>query len=152
VVGWATAALDRVAPDRPRHLLGIGDVDDLIRGTELGIDTFDCAMPTRLARHGVAVVPEPDARWRVDLTGGRWRRSAEPILEGCHCPACAEGYPRGYLNHLLRLGEATAGRLLTLHNLHFVARLMDDLREAIGAGTLAERAAALRNGDSPANL
>jgi queuine tRNA-ribosyltransferase len=152
VVGWATAALDRVAPARPRHLLGIGDIDDLIRGTELGIDTFDCAMPTRLARHGVAVVPEPDARWRVDLTGARWRRSTEPILEGCHCPACAEGYPRGYLNHLLRLGETTAGRLLTLHNLHFVARLMDDLRDAIGAGTLPERAAALRNGDSPASL
>jgi queuine tRNA-ribosyltransferase len=152
VVGWATAALDRVAPDRPRHLLGIGDVDDLIEGVELGIDTFDCAMPTRLARHGMAVIPDAERRWRVDLTAARWRRSTEPILDGCRCPACAAGYSRGYVNHLLRLGEATAGRLLTLHNLHFVARLMDDLRAAIGAGTLPERTEKLRAGDSPANL
>jgi queuine tRNA-ribosyltransferase len=152
VVGWTTQALDRVAPDRPRHLLGIGDVDDLIEGVELGIDTFDCAMPTRLARHGMAVVPDPAGRWRVDLTASRWRRSTEPILEGCHCPACAAGFSRGYLSHLLRLGEATAGRLLTLHNLHFVARLMDDLRGAVQDGTLAERAGALRAGDSPPGL
>jgi queuine tRNA-ribosyltransferase len=146
VVGWSTAALDRVAPERPRHLLGIGDVDDLIRGVELGIDTFDCAMPTRLARHGMAVVPEPERRWRVDLTASRWRRSIEPILEGCGCPTCVAGYPRGYVAHLLHLRDATAGRLLTLHNLHFVARLMDDLRAAIGDGALAARAAAIRAG------
>jgi queuine tRNA-ribosyltransferase len=152
VVGWTTQALDRVAPERPRHLLGIGDVDDLIEGVELGIDTFDCAMPTRLARHGMAVVPDPAGRWRVDLTASRWRRSTDPILDGCHCPACTAGFPRGYINHLLRLGEATAGRLLTLHNLHFVARLMDDLRDAVRDGTLADRAAALRSGDSPPGL
>ena len=73
----------------PRHLLGIGEVDDLIRGVELGIDTFDCAMPTRLGRHGIALVPDPEARWRLDLTKGRWRERAEPLLEGCPCPACA---------------------------------------------------------------
>ena len=61
VVAWTTAELERLAPDRPRHLLGIGDIDDLIAGVELGIDTFDCAMPTRLGRHGVAVVPDPCA-------------------------------------------------------------------------------------------
>ena len=62
VVGWTTAELERLAPDRPRHLLGIGDVDDLIAGVELGIDTFDCALPTRLGRHGVALVPDPETR------------------------------------------------------------------------------------------
>src|SRR5947209_2891193 len=67
VVAWTTEALDRHAPAKPRHLLGIGDVDDLIRGVELGIDTFDCAIPTRLGRHGVALVPDPSARWRLDL-------------------------------------------------------------------------------------
>ena len=72
VVGWATAVL---ADDpRPRHLLGIGDIDDLIRGVELGVDTFDCAMPTRLGRHGVAIVPDPEKRWRVDLTAARHRK------------------------------------------------------------------------------
>jgi queuine tRNA-ribosyltransferase len=149
VVGWSTRALDRVAPERPRHLLGIGDVDDLITGVELGIDTFDCAMPTRLARHGVALVPEPDARWRVDLGKGTWRTSQDPVLEGCPCPACAAGHTRGYLHYLNRAGETTGARLLTLHNLSFIARLMADLRDAIGIGRLPEVAAALRAGAPP---
>jgi hypothetical protein len=91
VVGWTTAVLDERPASRPRHLLGIGDVDDLIRGVELGIDTFDCAMSTRLGRHGMALVPEPDRRWRVDLTAARWADSDEPIMEGCPCPACRPG-------------------------------------------------------------
>jgi queuine tRNA-ribosyltransferase len=147
VVAWAIAGLDDA---RPRHLLGIGDVDDLIRCVELGVDTFDCAMPTRLGRHGVAIVPEPDARWRVDLTGARWRESDAPIMDGCPCPACSGGHSRGYLRYLLRNRELTGVRLLTLHNLAFLARLMADLRAAIAAGTLAERAAALRAGAAPA--
>jgi queuine tRNA-ribosyltransferase len=149
VVSWTTAELERQAPARPRHLLGIGDVDDLIAGVELGIDTFDCALPTRLGRHGVALVPDPDARWRVDLVKGRWRESAEPILEGCSCPACAGGFSRAYLHYLLRAGELTALRLVTLHNLNFIARLMDDLRGAIDAGRLGSVAAALRGGAVP---
>jgi queuine tRNA-ribosyltransferase len=146
VVGWTTAELERCAPEAPRHLLGIGDVDDLIAGVELGIDTFDCALPTRLGRHGVALVPDPEARWRVDLAKGRWRESAEPILEGCGCPACAGGFTRAYLHYLLRAGELTALRLVTLHNLTFVARLMDDLRDGIDVDRLGEAAAALRAG------
>ena len=149
VVDWSTAALERVAPERPRHLLGIGDIDDLIAGVELGIDTFDCAMPTRLARHGVALVPDPGARWRVDLMKARWRDSQEPILEGCPCPACSAGHSRGYLHYLRRAGEMTGGRLLTLHNLSFVARVMADLRWAIDAGRLPEVASSLRAGAGP---
>ena len=149
VVGWTTAELERVAPDRPRHLLGIGDVDDLIAGVEMGIDTFDCALPTRLGRHGVALVSDPEARWRVDLVKGRWRDSREPILHGCPCPACAGGFTRGYLHYLLRAGELTALRLVTLHNLSFIARLMSDLRAAIDGGRLAEVASALRSGAAP---
>jgi queuine tRNA-ribosyltransferase len=149
VVGWSTAALGD--DERPRHLLGIGDVDDLVRGVELGIDTFDCAMPTRLGRHGVAIVPDPGARWRVDLTGARGRLSEEPIMDGCPCPACSGGHSRGYLRYLLHNKELTAVRLLTLHNLAYIQRLMADLRTAIAAGTLAERAAALRAGEAPAS-
>lgn len=147
VVRWAICALGDDA--RPRHLLGIGDVDDLIRGVELGIDTFDCAMPTRLGRHGVALVPDPGKRWRVDLTAARWKHSREPIMEGCPCPSCEAGHTRGYLRYLLRQRELTALRLLTVHNLAFIARLMTELRGAIAAGTLAERAAALRGGAAP---
>ncbi len=149
VVGWTTAELERVAPDRPRHLLGIGDVDDLIAGVEMGIDTFDCALPTRLGRHGVALVPDPDARWRVDLVKGRWRDTHDPILDGCPCPACSAGFSRGYLHYLLRAGELTALRLVTLHNLSFIARLMADLRVAIDGGSLPSVAAALRGGAAP---
>ncbi len=149
VVGWTTASLERVAPARPRHLLGIGDVDDLIAGVEMGIDTFDCALPTRLGRHGVALVPDPDGRWRVDLAKGRWRDSRDLILDGCPCPACSGGFSRAYLHYLLRAGELTALRLVTLHNLSFVARLMGDLRSAIDGGRLGEVAAALRGGAAP---
>lgn len=152
VVGWATEELERAAPELPRHLLGIGEVDDLIAGVELGIDTFDCAMPTRLGRHGMAVVPDPVRRWRLDLTAAPQRRSDEPILPGCSCPACAPGFSRAYLHHLFKLRELTALRLVTLHNLHFVARLMDDLRDAIAAGRLVERSAALRAGAVPLGL
>jgi queuine tRNA-ribosyltransferase len=149
VVRWCTEELDRLAPHRPRHLLGIGEVDDLIAGVQAGIDTFDCAMPTRLARHGVALVPDPAGRWRVDLFKGRWRTSVEPILDGCPCPACAAGFTRGYLHYLLRARELTGLRLVTLHNLSFIARLMADLRAAIDAGRLTETAAALRGGAAP---
>jgi queuine tRNA-ribosyltransferase len=146
VVGWTTAVLPE---ERPRHLLGIGEIDDLIRGVELGIDTFDCAMPTRLGRHGMALVPEPEHRWRADLTAARWRESDEPLMDGCPCPACAHGFTRGYLRYLARARELTAMRLLTLHNLAFVARVMARLREAIAAGRLAETAAELRAGQAP---
>jgi queuine tRNA-ribosyltransferase len=149
VVDWTTAELERLGPGRPRHLLGIGEVDDLIRGVEQGIDTFDCAMPTRLARHGVALIPAPAARWRVDLTKPGWRASTEPMLVGCPCPACSAGYSRAYLHYLLRAGELTAIRLLALHNLSFIARLMGDLRGAIDHSRLPEVATALRAGAAP---
>ena len=149
VVSWTAAELELHAPARPRHLLGIGDVDDLIAGVGLGIDTFDCAMPTRLGRHGVALVPDPGGRWRVDLAKGRWRRAKEPILDGCPCPACTAGYSRAYLHYLLRAGELTALRLVTLHNLSFIARLMQDLRSAIESGRLADVAASLMAGAAP---
>jgi queuine tRNA-ribosyltransferase len=146
VVGWTTAALGGDAEAKPRHLLGIGEVDDLVRGIELGIDTFDCAMPTRLARHGMALVPDPAGRWRVDLAKARWRLSDEPLMDGCPCAACAQGFTRGYLRYLARARETTAMRLLTLHNLAFVERLVRRLRDAIGTGTLAAEGRAVLEG------
>jgi queuine tRNA-ribosyltransferase len=145
VVGYAVAELGGEHERLPRHLLGIGDVDDLIRGVELGIDTFDCAMPTRLGRHGTALVPDPVNRWRVDLTKSEWRTSEEPLMEGCACHACTRGLSRAYLSYLVRSGELTGMRLLTEHNLAFLARLMADLREAILGGQLSETAARLRS-------
>jgi queuine tRNA-ribosyltransferase len=136
VVGWS---LRGVPDEPPRHLLGIGDVDDLVHGVGAGIDTFDCATPTRLARHGTALVPEPARRWRLDLAKSAHLQSREPIEAGCPCPACRE-HTRGYLHYLVRAGELTAKRLITLHNLTFMERLMRGMREAIAAGTFAEHA------------
>ena len=124
-------AAARAGRAKPRHLLGIGDVDDILAAWRAGIDTFDCATPTRLARHGTALVPDPEARWRLDLAKARWRETREPIVEGCPCPACARDYTRAYLHYLVRAGELTAKRLLTLHNLTFMALLMDGIRAAI---------------------
>jgi queuine tRNA-ribosyltransferase len=149
VVRWTIEELEAAAPERPRHLLGIGDVDDLVRGVALGIDTFDCAMPTRIGRHGMAVVPDPGGRWRVDLAKGRYREADEPILDGCPCPACAHGYTRAYLHYLLRAREQTAMRLLTIHNLAYLQRLMAALRDAIDAGRLAEASQAVWDGAAP---
>jgi queuine tRNA-ribosyltransferase len=147
VVSWATAELGGELEHRPRHLLGIGEVDDLIAGVELGIDTFDCAMPTRLGRHGTALVPDPDARWRLDLTKAGVRDSPEPLLEGCACPACSKGFSRAYLGYLARAGELTGTRLITMHNLAFLARLMGDLRQGIVNGRLGEVARSWRAGE-----
>jgi queuine tRNA-ribosyltransferase len=147
VVGWAL----RPAPDeKPRHLLGIGDVDDILASVAAGIDTFDCATPTRLARHGTALVADPGARWRLDLAKSRWRSSREPIAEGCPCPACRDGaHTRAYLHYLIKAGELTAKRLLTLHNLTFMALLMDGVRQAIRDGSLGDYSRRVLAGEGP---
>jgi len=145
VVGWALRGL----PDeRPRHLLGIGDVDDILHAVGLGIDSFDCATPTRLGRHGTALVPDPEIRFRLDLAKAPQRGSREPIAHGCPCPACRE-HTRGYLHYLVRAGELTAARLITLHNLTFMAELMRGIRAAIAAGSYAAYRDWITRGGSP---
>src|SRR3954463_11841354 len=147
VVEWAL----RPAPEeKPRHLLGIGDVDDILASVAAGIDTFDCATPTRLARHGTALIPDPDARWRLDLAKSRWRESQEPIVDGCPCPACRGGdYSRAHLHYLIKAGELTAKPLLTLHNLTFMALLMDGIRAAIRSRTLDDYSQRVLAGEGP---
>jgi queuine tRNA-ribosyltransferase len=145
VLEWS---LRELPADRPRHLLGIGDVDDIVHAVGAGIDSFDCATPTRLGRHGTALVQDPEARWRLDLTKAAWRSSAEPIDERCPCPACRE-HSRAYLHYLARAGELTAARLLTLHNLTFMAELMRGIRAAIEAGEYGDYSARVLSGDAP---
>jgi queuine tRNA-ribosyltransferase len=123
-------------PERPRHLLGVGEPDDLVEGALRGIDTFDCAMPTRIARHGHALhfgLP----RFRLDLAGPARRREDAPIEDGCPCSACTR-FGRAYLHHLFRAREMLAASLVAEHNLSFTARLLARVREAISAGRLAE--------------
>ena len=145
VVGWG---LEPVPDEAPRHLLGIGDVDDMLAGVAAGIDTFDCATPTRLARHGTALVADPDGRWRVDLTKSRWAEDRAPLADDCPCPACRE-HTRGYLHYLVRIGELTGARLLTLHNLTFMAALMTGIRGAVLDGRFDAYAAGILGGGSP---
>ena len=104
-------------------------------GIGLGIDVFDCAVPTRLARHGVALAPEPDARFRIDLAKARYADADEPLVEGCPCEACRR-HSRAYLHYLAKAKELTGARLLTLHNLTYMERLTAGARAAIGAGGL----------------
>jgi queuine tRNA-ribosyltransferase len=145
VVEWSLEG----APDhKPKHLLGIGDVDDLLTGVAMGIDTFDCATPTRLARHGTALVADPDQRWRLDLQKSAHAESREPIAPDCPCPACRD-HTRGYLHYLARIGELTAARLITLHNLTFTAALMQGVRESILNGGFEAYARAILDGASP---
>lgn len=139
------AVLELTAPllpaEAPKHLLGVGDVDDLLTGIALGLDVFDCAIPTRLARHGTALVPDPANRFRLDLRKAGWEGNREPIAAGCPCPACRH-HDRDYLSYLSRAEELTAVRLLCLHNLTFMNQLVGGAREAIAAGRLKEYAAA----------
>lgn len=130
VVGWA---LETLLDEPPRHLLGIGDVDDIVHAVGAGIDTFDCATPTRLARHGTALVDDPSSRWRMDVTSPEHAESSEPLMHDCACEACTH-HTRAYLHYLARSKELTAVRLLTMHNLTFMQTLMGRLRGGIETG------------------
>jgi queuine tRNA-ribosyltransferase len=134
--------------EAPKHLLGIGDVDDLLAGIALGLDVFDCAIPTRLARHGTALVPDPDNRFRLDLRRAGREGDRNPIAEGCPCPACSR-HDRDYLSYLSRAEELTAVRLLCLHNLTYLNELVAHARAAIAAGSFDAYAGQILAGAPP---
>ena len=132
----------------PKHLLGIGEVDDLLGGIALGLDIFDCAVPTRLSRHGVALAPRPGSRFRLDLRKGGWEGDRAPLVEGCPCRACRR-YDRDYVSYLSRAEELTAVRLIALHNLTYMRELTAGARAAIRAGRFAAYRAAVLAGAAP---
>jgi queuine tRNA-ribosyltransferase len=132
----------------PKHLLGIGEIDDLLGGIALGLDVFDCAVPTRLARHGVALAPNPEKRFRLDMRKGTWVGNREPLVEGCPCPAC-QHHDRDYISYLSRAEELTAVRLIVLHNLTYMHELTTHARTAIESGTFESYRAAVLAGSSP---
>jgi queuine tRNA-ribosyltransferase len=134
--------------DKPKHLLGIGEPDDLVEGIGRGIDVFDCAVPTRLARHGMALAPLPESRFRFDLARAAHALSEEPLVEGCECPACAS-HSRAYLHYLVRGKELTGVRLLCLHNLAYLERLVAGAREAIRDGGYDSYRKAILEGAAP---
>jgi queuine tRNA-ribosyltransferase len=146
--GVLDLTLPHVPVDAPKHLLGIGEPDDLVEGIDRGIDLFDCAVPTRLARHGMAIAPLPDARFRFDVARAAHALSEEPLVEGCPCPACTD-HTRAYLHYLVRARELTGVRLLCLHNLAYLERLVAGARGAIAEGRYAAYRSALLDGAAP---
>ncbi len=127
------AALAELPSDQPRYLMGVGDPTSLVEAVALGVDQFDCVLPTRLGRHGSALTGA--GRFQVRTAAQRLRD--DPIDPDCACAVCRR-HSRGYLRHLFQVGEPTAARLLTLHNLAWILHLVDRVREAITAGTLSQ--------------
>ncbi|QGR02636.1 tRNA guanosine(34) transglycosylase Tgt [Ehrlichia ruminantium] len=132
---------DNLNKDRPIHLLGIGNIDDIFQGVKAGIDTFDCVYPTRLARHGGALVKvqyrneETPNREHINLRNERFKIDTNPIEQDCKCFTCSN-HSRGYIHHLLKAKEILAYSLLTIHNIYFMNNLMRAIRESILNNTL----------------
>jgi queuine tRNA-ribosyltransferase len=138
-----------VAPlpvERPRYLMGVGSPEDLIEGVRRGVDMFDCVLPTRLARNGALFTPDG----RVNVLNARFRALDEPLDPSCDCYTCAR-FSGAYLHHLFRCEELLGHRLATIHNLRFLIRLMEDVREAILAERFEALASAFLTRYRPAN-
>jgi queuine tRNA-ribosyltransferase len=116
--------------DRARYLMGVGDPRGLIEGIALGVDMFDCVLPTRLARHGTVLT----TAGRLNLRNAVHTRDPGPLDPTCGCPVCGR-WSRAYLRHLIQVGEPTARRLATIHNVHWTLRLVERARAAIVDGT-----------------
>ncbi len=129
-VAWVNRILTE---DRPRHLLGIGEPEDIVRGVVAGCDLFDCVTPTRNARNGSLYTKVG----RMNISNTKYREDFSPIEEGCDCYTCTY-ITRSYLAHLFRAKEMLAGTLATIHNLRFLTRLTEELRAAILNSTLTE--------------
>jgi queuine tRNA-ribosyltransferase len=133
------AALQGLCPGRPIHLLGIGGIEDILYGVSQGVDTFDCVAPTRLGRHGGALIrpyywqtaSEPfHPRESINLLKACFTEDDRPIDDQCLCPTC-QNHSRAYLHHLFKAKESTGGTLLVTHNMFFMNQLMKEIRQAI---------------------
>jgi queuine tRNA-ribosyltransferase len=117
---------------RPRYVMGVGDLRQIVEAVGLGVDMFDCVMPTRIARNGGAFT----ARGRYAVKAGRYKDDTRPVEEGCGCYACGH-FTRAYIRHLLQSEEILGVRLLTIHNLHRYMTVMAEMRKAIASGVFA---------------
>ncbi len=124
------AAVSQLPFDRPRYLMGVGDPISLIEGIARGIDMFDCVLPTRLARHGTALT----STGKVNIKNAQFARSDDPIDANCSCMTC-QRFSRSYIRHLISVGEQSAARFMSIHNLAYLLDLMRSARVAIVNGT-----------------
>ncbi|ODQ96344.1 tRNA guanosine(34) transglycosylase Tgt [Mycolicibacterium holsaticum] len=130
IVGWVSSELP---DDKPRHMLGISEPDDLFAAVAAGADTFDCVSPSRVARNAAVY----SVTGRFNITNSRYRRDFTPIDAECDCYTCAH-YTRAYLHHLFKAKEILSATLCTIHNERFTVRLVDQIRAAIRAGEFDE--------------
>ena len=112
--------------DKVRYLMGVGDPLDILEGVERGIDIFDCVLPTRIARHGQAFT----RTGKINFNNAKYKMDLGPVDEGCDC-YCCKNYSRAYIRHLISVDEMFGGRLLSIHNIRFLIKLTEEIREAI---------------------
>jgi queuine tRNA-ribosyltransferase len=112
--------------DKPRYEMGIGAINDLLEAVERGVDMFDCVLPTRIARHGTLMT----SQGRINIKKNIYKHDFTPLDPECDCVCCRK-YTKAYLNHLFRCNEGYGSRLLSIHNLRFLLRFMEDMRQAI---------------------
>lgn len=124
MIEYSIAALPE---DKPRYLMGVGAVNDILNGIERGVDMFDCVLPTRIARHGTLMT----SKGRINIKKNIYKEDFSPLDDNCDCECC-RNYTKAYLNHLFRCNEGLGARLLSIHNLRFLIRLVEEAREAIG--------------------
>lgn len=138
VLGWVTPELPI---DKPKHLLGVGEVDDIFALVEHGFDTFDCVQPTRLGRMGHVYDKESihvdEERFTYDILKQQWKSDTSPLGKGCICYTCRH-FSRAYIHHLFKVKELLGYRLVTIHNVHFIQSLVACIRDAIVQGTFLE--------------
>lgn len=127
IVSWMC---DELPEDRPRHMLGISEPDDIFACIENGADTFDCVSPARVGRNGALYTRSG----RINITRQEFKRDFRSFDEDCSCYTC-QNYSRAYLRHLFKAGELLANTLATIHNEQFIVKLVDDIRDSIEDGT-----------------
>lgn len=138
-------AIEHVEPllpeNKPRYLMGVGTPDQILQAVRRGVDMFDCVMPTRNARHGTLYIRTSDrivhgdlsalSYEKIQMRADKWSRSEEPLDSHCACFTCTSGFSRAYLRHLYSVGDPTAARLGTIHNVYFYLSMMREIRDVL---------------------
>lgn len=119
-------SIDYLPEDKPRYLMGVGEPEDILEGVERGIDMFDCVIPTRIARHGNAFT----RCGKMNLRNAKYKEDFTPIEDTCDCYAC-KNYTKAYIRHLIIANETFGARLLSIHNIRFLIKLTEEIRESI---------------------
>lgn len=127
IVRWVN---EELPAEKPKHMLGISEPNDIFAAIENGVDTFDCVSPTRVGRNGAFYTYEG----RVNIQGAKYKEDFSPLVKDCKCYACKH-YSRAYIRHLIQAKEILGMTLLSLHNEYFIIKLVDDIRESIHDGS-----------------